>query len=270
MTHSSYERIADLPLEIESLSLEGLELRFSEEFTRQTTLDQAPRPRRRRRGRARTWPTTASTTSLCRPRGRRARPRGLLHPRLVRAAAGRGGAVAQPAGARGLGGLPALGLRVERARPGPAAGRPLATGCARARSPSGQLRRVDAARVVRPPGAGPARPPLAAARALPQHPLQARPHQRLDPRAGADAGGHRCGRLARPEGLLQGHAGGRRDRPAALHAGDRVLPRGLAGGSGRQRRHPSSARPRGRPRDLGRAHPLRGRTCSRAPGRREW
>jgi hypothetical protein len=34
---SSYDRIAELPLEIESLELEGLELRFSEEFTRLTT-----------------------------------------------------------------------------------------------------------------------------------------------------------------------------------------------------------------------------------------
>jgi hypothetical protein len=35
---SSYDRIAQLPLEIESLELEGLELRFSEEFSRLTTL----------------------------------------------------------------------------------------------------------------------------------------------------------------------------------------------------------------------------------------
>jgi hypothetical protein len=35
---SSYERIADLPLEVESLGFEGLELQFSEEFTRVTTL----------------------------------------------------------------------------------------------------------------------------------------------------------------------------------------------------------------------------------------
>ena len=44
MASSSYERIAGLPLEIESLSLEGLELRFSEEFTRQTTLVQLHGP----------------------------------------------------------------------------------------------------------------------------------------------------------------------------------------------------------------------------------
>jgi hypothetical protein len=37
---SSYERIADLPLEIESLSFEGRELAFNEEFTRATTLIQ--------------------------------------------------------------------------------------------------------------------------------------------------------------------------------------------------------------------------------------
>ena len=35
---SSYERIADLPLEVESLRFEGRELGFSPEFTRATTL----------------------------------------------------------------------------------------------------------------------------------------------------------------------------------------------------------------------------------------
>jgi hypothetical protein len=35
---SSYDRIAELPLEIDRLELEGLELRFSEEFSRLTTL----------------------------------------------------------------------------------------------------------------------------------------------------------------------------------------------------------------------------------------
>jgi hypothetical protein len=35
---SSYERIAELPLEVESLHLEGRELKFNEEFTRATTL----------------------------------------------------------------------------------------------------------------------------------------------------------------------------------------------------------------------------------------
>jgi len=41
---SSYERIAELPLEVESLSFEGLELEFSEQFTRATTLIQLRGP----------------------------------------------------------------------------------------------------------------------------------------------------------------------------------------------------------------------------------
>jgi hypothetical protein len=41
---SSYERIAELPLEVESLTLEGRELQFSEEFTRATTLIQLHGP----------------------------------------------------------------------------------------------------------------------------------------------------------------------------------------------------------------------------------
>jgi hypothetical protein len=41
---SSYERIAELPLEIESLSFDGRELKFNEEFTRATTLIQLRGP----------------------------------------------------------------------------------------------------------------------------------------------------------------------------------------------------------------------------------
>ena len=41
---SSYERIADLPLEVESLRFEGRELQFSPEFTRATTLIQLHGP----------------------------------------------------------------------------------------------------------------------------------------------------------------------------------------------------------------------------------
>src|SRR6201999_330879 len=37
-TRRTWDRIADLPFEVESHSLEGLELAFSEEFTRMTTL----------------------------------------------------------------------------------------------------------------------------------------------------------------------------------------------------------------------------------------
>ena len=41
---SSYERIAELPLEIESVGFEGRELKFNEEFTRATTLIQLQGP----------------------------------------------------------------------------------------------------------------------------------------------------------------------------------------------------------------------------------
>ena len=41
---SSYERIAELPLEIESFGFEGRELQFTEEFTRATTLIQLRGP----------------------------------------------------------------------------------------------------------------------------------------------------------------------------------------------------------------------------------
>src|SRR4029453_4236641 len=41
---SSYERIAELPLEIESLTFEGLELKWTEDFGRATTLIQLHGP----------------------------------------------------------------------------------------------------------------------------------------------------------------------------------------------------------------------------------
>ena len=75
---------------------------------------------------------------------------------------------------------------------------------ARPRAAAGQLRRLDAARG----GRGRAlldRDPAAQARPLPRPALQARPDQRLDRRADRRAGRDRRGRLARPQGLLQGH-----------------------------------------------------------------
>ena len=59
-------------------------------------------------------------------------------------------------------------------------------------------------RLGAPGRSGPRRPDtlLVAARALPGHPLQARPDQQLDPGAGRRAGRHRRGRHARPQGLL--------------------------------------------------------------------
>ena len=58
---SSYERIADLPLEVESLRFKGRELRFSPEFTRATTLIGLRGPGGETAS-ARTWSTTRSTT----------------------------------------------------------------------------------------------------------------------------------------------------------------------------------------------------------------
>ena len=74
-------------------------------------------------------------------------------------------------------------------------------------------------------GARDGRPAALAARALSGHPLQARPHEHVDPGAGGRAGGHRRGGHARPEGLLPRHAGGRGHRPGALPDGGGGLPR---------------------------------------------
>ena len=63
-------------------------------------------------------------------------------------------------------------------------------------------------------------------------------------------------RLARPQGLLQRHAGRRRDRPRALREADRGLPGRLARGSRRDRRDAAAARSGPRAGHLGRADPL--------------
>ncbi len=86
--------------------------------------------------------------------------------------------------------------------------------------------------------------------------LQARPDQRLDRRADRRAGRDRRRRLARPQGLLQGHRRRRRDRPRALRQADRGLPRCLARGPRRQRGDPADPRAGPRPPHLGRADPL--------------
>ena len=73
------------------------------------------------------------------------------------------------------------------------------------------------------------------------------------------ARGHRRGRLARPQGPVQGHAGGRGDRPGALPHGHRGVPERVARGPGRDRRDAAAPRRGERARDLGRADPLGGR-----------
>ena len=76
---------------------------------------------------------------------------------------------------------------------------------ARPRAAAGQLRRLDAPRLPRA-SASSIDAAAAQARPLPRPALQARPDQRLDRRADRRAGRDRRRRLARPQGLLQGHA----------------------------------------------------------------
>ena len=121
------------------------------------------------------------------------------------------------------------------------AGRSLA-GCAGTRGPAAQLRGLDAPVAARVRGARDGRPPAAAARALPGHALQARPHQHLDARAGGRAGGHRPGGHARPQGLLPRHAGGRGHRPGALPDGAGGVPGRLDRGRRRERRDATDPR----------------------------
>ena len=86
------------------------------------------------------------------------------------------------------------------------------------------------------------------ARASTRPAVQARPGKRLGRRADRRARRDRRGRLARPQGPVQGHAGRRRHRPGALPPAGRGLPRRLARGPRRQRRDPRRCSTRSRDR----------------------
>ena len=116
--------------------------------------------------------------------------------------------------------------------------------------------------------AGDLREDAARPRALPGHALQARPDQHLERRADRRAGGHGRGRLARPQGPVQGHAGRRRDRSGAVRQAGRGVPGRLARGPRHQRRDAPDPRAAARPGHLGRADPLGRRRARRSSGSR--
>ena len=226
--------------------------------------------RRRRAGGGRGRGLRRSRPRLV-PGGRRHAPAGrLLDARLVRRAAVAARRLPRPARARRVASLPHLGLRVGRARPRPAPGGALARRPARPRAPAAHVRGLDAAGRLRQRRARDLREDAARPRALPRHALQARPDQHLERRADRGAGRERRGRLARPQGPVQGHAGRRRDRPRAVREADRGLPRRVARGPRRQRRDAPGPRAGARPHHVGRPDPLRRTTCSRSSGSRAW
>ena len=269
---SSYERIAELPLEIESFGLEGRELQFTEEFTRATTLIQLRGPGGETGvgedvvydeiDHVNLQADGRKTIDLAGSYTLDSFSKHLEETELFPAPPVRG-EVSRA--------LPALGIRVGGARPGAHAGRPLAGRRAGARAAPGELRGLDAAGQLAALGrAGEAGPRAAPARALPRHEAEARPDQPVDARAGGRARGHRRRRLARPEGPVQGHAGGRGDRPRALPDGDRVIPARLARGPGRDRRDAPDPRRGERTGSHGTRRSTRWRTCSTGPGGRAW
>src|SRR4029453_4938488 len=109
------------------------------------------------------------------PASGRSPARGLVHARLVLAAARRADDVHRAAADGGMARLPALGLRERGARPRAPPGRPVARGRSRPWRATRYLRHVEAAPRPPPPRRD---PPLA--RPLPEPPLQARPDERLD------------------------------------------------------------------------------------------
>ena len=124
------------------------------------------------------------------------------------------------------------------------AGRSLADVLEREPRP-GELRGLDAARQLA--AADEPEKPDRVLRLLERYPgtkLKLDPTNQWSAGAGGRARGHRRRRLARPEGPVQGHAGGRGDRPRAVPHGDRGVPGRLARGPGRDRRDAADPRRR--------------------------
>ena len=266
----TWELLRDLPLEIESYTLEGREQAFSPEFSRLTTTIHLAGGGEEGAGEDVVY--DGLDHIAFQDTGRDLAARGLPHARLLLRAPGGDRPVSRIAPrARGLAQLPALGGGVRGARPRPRPGGPLAGGRARPHAGPAHLRGVHAPLVLRPRGSRERRQAHPAGRALPRHPLQARPHQLLDRGARGRAGRHGRRRLGRSEGPLQGHAGRRGHRPRALPDGGRGLPRRVdrgprpLGSRGRRR-----ARAPPRPHHLGRPHPLHRRTSRRCRSRPRW
>ena len=129
----------------------------------------------------------------------------------------------------------------------------------------GDVRGVAAARK-----AGESRPRAAAARCLPDPPLQARPDERVD--RGADRGPrrHGRGRLRRLQGPLQGDGGRPAARPGSLPTRRRGLPGCVDRGSGADRRDAPDPRRRRRTASPGTRRSTRSPTSRRCRSRRRW
>ena len=158
---STFDLLADLPLEVDGYALEGAAGRGLERV-RAPDHGRAPDRRRRSRASARTSSTTPRTTSRSRrpapstPRAvRTVRPGRVLRAgRLARSVPG-------GAAARGLAALPTLDVPQRRARPGARAGRAAAARAPRPRAAAGDVRRLAAPR--RAADARPDRAPAASA-----------------------------------------------------------------------------------------------------------
>ena len=161
-------------------------------------------------------------------------------------AAGRAAPVRVGAEDGGVGGLPALGVRERRARPGVAPERPFARRCGEARLPPGPVRRLDARRRVRLAGAQPR------ARA------EARSGERLGQAVHGASRGDRSRARPRLQGVLHGHARRRRAGPCAVSRRRRALSRRRAGGRVPRRRVRSGVAGAGGKDELRRADPLGG------------
>ena len=111
------------------------------------------------------------------------------------------------------------------------------------------------------------------ARPLPDAPLQARPDELVDGRAGRGAGRDRRDRLGGLQGPVQGHRRRPAARPRALREGDRGLPRRVDRGPGADRRDEPDPRAPPRPDHVGCADPLdrrhRGAALPAEDGERE-
>ena len=109
-----------------------------------------------------------------------------------------------------------------------------------------------------------------AARALPDAALQARPDQLVDRRADRRARRHRCDRLRRLQGPVQGHGRRPAARPRAVREGGRRVPRRMDRGSGADRGDRADPRPAQATGSPGTRRSIRSPTSRRCHSRRRW
>ncbi len=260
---STYAKLADLPLEIESYELEPLELEVSSDFTRLTTV------MRLRGG------------------GQEGVGEDVTYDALDHVALQEAGPILPLAGTCTLDSFSARVGELDLFPAEPVrdvsrlyrrwafesaaldlalrqAGRSLAEALGREARP---VTFVMSLRLGKPPTIEPVRKPP---RRVPDAALQARPDERLERRPDRGAGRHRRDRLGRLQGLLRGHGRGPAAGPGPLPPRRGGVSGGVDRGPGAHRRDPRGARAGTRTASPGTRRSTRSPTSSRCRSRPRW